>query len=226
MEWSGMMWSFSSLLPSGQHMSSTSRWESLVTLSLCDPGHHRLNHHQTLRCTCLTESELQRIREEASGPPAVIVFLWKSYWLTTVFNTQTSCCQVDVFDVDVVGCCCCFFTHYRKNKYYFVRFVLPPRRYFEVFDNLPHFDNGSCVCTLFLLTFYYFCEILHLLLLYRQRRSVVVMCSGVCEVVWDCVCVCCWKLEYCCESRWISSLLTQCSVFLLVPLLSEKGKFL
>lgn len=75
-----------------------------------------------------------------------------------------------------------FFTHYRKNKYYFVRFVLPPRRYFEVFDNLPHFDNGSCVCTLFLLTFYYFCEILHLLLLYRQWRSVVVMCSGVCEI--------------------------------------------
>lgn len=57
------------------------------------------------------------------------------------------------------------------------------------FDNLPHFDNGSCVCTLFLLTFYYFCEILHLLLLYRQRRSVMVMCSGVREVVGDRVCV-------------------------------------
>lgn len=84
-----------------------------------------------------------------------------------------------------------FFTHYKKNKYYFVRFVLPPRRYFEVFDNLPHFDNGSCVCTLFLLTFYYFCEILHLLLLYRQWRSVMVMCSGVCEIVGDRVCVCC-----------------------------------
>lgn len=29
----------------------------------------------------------------------------------------------------------------------------------------------------------------------------------------------CWKLEYCCESRWNPSLWTQCSVFLLVPLL-------
>lgn len=58
------------------------------------------------------------------------------------------------------------FLHTTKNN--FVRFVLRPRRLFEVFDKLPHFDNGSCVCTLFLLTFYYyFCEILHLLLLYR-----------------------------------------------------------
>ena len=74
-----------------------------------------------------------------------------------MFNTQISCCQFDVFDV-VVGCCCVlffflflffFFYTLQKNKYYFVRFTLPPRRYFEVFDNLPHFDNGSCVCTLF-----------------------------------------------------------------------------
>ncbi len=83
MEWSGMMWSFSSSLRSGLRMSSTSRWESLVTLSLCDRGQHPPNHHQTLHCTCLTE-RLQRIRGNANGPPAVIVFLWKSYWLTTM----------------------------------------------------------------------------------------------------------------------------------------------
>lgn len=88
MEWSGMMWSFSSSLPSGQHMSSTSRWESLVTLSLCDPGHHPLNHHQTLRCTCFTE-RLQRIRGKANRRLAVIVFLWKSYWLTTTCSIHT-----------------------------------------------------------------------------------------------------------------------------------------
>lgn len=222
MEWSGTMWSFSSSLPSGQHMSSISRWESLVTLSPCDPGCHPPNRHQTLRCTCLTE-RLQRIRGKKKT--AVIVFLWKSCWLTS------TCSIHKMFMLSIWCFWCCwvlllFFTHYKKNKYYFVRFVLPPRRYFEVFDNLPHFDNGSCVCTLFLLTFYYFCEILHLLLLYRQWRSVMVMCSGVCEIVWDRVCVCCWKLEYCCESRWNPSLLTQCSVFLLVPLLSEKGKFL
>lgn len=119
MEWSGMMWSFSSSLPSGQHMSSTSRWESLVTLSLCDPGHHPPNHptnhhHLTLRCTCLTE-RLQRIRGKTNRPQAVIVFLWKSYWLTTMCSIhKISCCQFDVFDVDVVGCCC-FFLHTTKR---------------------------------------------------------------------------------------------------------------
>lgn len=83
-----------------------------------------------------------------------------------VFNTHISCRLFDV--VGWYYCFCFVFPHTtKKNKYYFVRFVLPPQKYFEVFDKLPHFNNGSCVCTLFLLTFYYFCEILHLLLLYR-----------------------------------------------------------
>lgn len=131
MAWSGMMWSFSSSPPSGQHTSSTSRWESLVTLSLCDPGHHPLNHHQTLRCTCLTE-RLQRIRGKANRLPAVIVFLWKSYWLTTKCSIHKFH-VVNLMFLMLLGVVVVFFTHYKKNKYYFVRFVLPPWRYFEVF---------------------------------------------------------------------------------------------
>lgn len=77
--------------------------------------------------------------EEKPRPPPgsnsfpVEILLTHNY----VFNIQISCCQFDVFDVAVIGCrCCCYFLHTtkeKKNKYYFVRFVLPPRRYFEVF---------------------------------------------------------------------------------------------
>lgn len=77
------------------------------------------------------------VDQRKSPPPGsnsfpVEILLTHNY----VFNIQISCCQFDVFDVAVIGCrCCCFFTHYKrkKNKYYFVRFVLPPRSYFEVF---------------------------------------------------------------------------------------------
>ena len=171
---------------------------------------------------------LQRIRGKANGPPAVIVFLWKSYWLTQP-RVQTHKFHVVnwmffvFFLMLMLGVVVVFLHTTKKEQVLFCKICATASEVFwGLFDNLPHFDNGSCVCTLFLLTFYYFCEILHLLLLYRQWRSVMVMCSGVCEIVWDRVCVCCWKLEYCCESRWNPSLLTQCSVFLLVPLLFSK----
>lgn len=129
-----------------------------------------------------------------------------------------------------IGCfwCCWvlfFFYTLQKEQVLFCKICATASEVFWGFDNLPHFDNGSCVCTLFLLTFYYFCEILHLLLLYRQWRSVMVTCSGVCEIVWDRVCR--WKLEYCCESRWNPSLLTQCSVFLTRPFtFSKRSNFI
>lgn len=92
------------------------------------------NHHQTLPALVSPRGEEQRIWGKAKQPPGsnsfpVEILLTHNH----VFNTQISCCQFDVFDVDVVGCYCCFFTHYEKNKYYFVRFVLKPWKYFEVF---------------------------------------------------------------------------------------------
>lgn len=115
-----------------------------------------LKRHPTLRCTCL-DARFRRLEgKHASEAPAVIVFLWKSNWLTNhMFLTPISCHWVDVFwccrVLLLLLFCFCFFFHTtkRQKKYYFVRFALPPLRYFEEFDNLPHFDNGSCVCTLF-----------------------------------------------------------------------------
>ena len=164
------MSSFSSSPPSGQHTSSTSRWESLVTRSRCDPPWPP-SAQPPDSPPHLSQPEAPEDSRKSQPAPSSNSFPVEILMTPNhVFNTQISCCLFDV-----VGWYYCFFcfvlfffsTHYKKNKYYFVRFVLPPRKYFEVFDKLPHFSNGSCVCTLFLLTFYYFCEILHLLLLYR-----------------------------------------------------------
>lgn len=65
-------------------------------------------------------------KENASEAPAVIVFLWKSNWLTNhMFLTPISCHWVDVFDV--AGCCycCCFvfvfFTLQKEKKVLFCK---------------------------------------------------------------------------------------------------------
>lgn len=106
--------------------------------------------------------------------------------------------------------CFCFFFHTtkRKKKYYFVRFALPPLRYFEEFDNLPHFDNGSCVCTLFSEHFII------------SVKSYIYCYSIVNGGVWQWRAVECVRLfEMCVVGRWTIavnldgiSLLTQCSL--------------
>lgn len=142
MEWSGTMSSFSSSLPSGRHMSSTSQWESLVTPNPCDRG--REDHGGG---------------EEMPASPPPPPHPGSTSFPVEILLTHKP--HVPYTDFMLLSCCfrCCrvllllsflFFTHYKtEKKYYFVRLVLPPLRCFEEFDNLPHFDNGSCVCTLF-----------------------------------------------------------------------------
>lgn len=83
------------------------------------PSTHQ-THRQTLCCTCLTERP-QRIRGKGNGPPAVIVFLWKSYWLTTTYSIhKISCCRFWCF-----WCWCCwvllFFYTLQKEQVLFCK---------------------------------------------------------------------------------------------------------
>lgn len=180
MEWSGTMWSSSSSQLNGPRTSSTSQWESLVTASPCDRRSHQL---QTLL----------KLREMGGGVqtrPRSDTFPVE-IWTTGTAGFRTSCRPF--------WCCwCCwvallffFFTHYEKNKYSFVRFVPPPQRYLE---RLPHFDIAAVFALSVQMLLFLWNPTL--LLFYRRRKSVVVLCSGVYEIVFWC----CWK--YCCEFRW------------------------
>lgn len=151
MEWNGTTWSFSSSLPSGQHTSSTSQWESLVTPSPCDRGRRPPEHppDSELALVWTRGWEEPPPHPGSNSFPVEILLTHKPHVPYTDFMLLSWCFSMSL---GVVICCCFCFLHTtkrKKKKYYFVRIVLPPRRYFEEFDKLPHFDNGSCVCTLF-----------------------------------------------------------------------------
>lgn len=67
MEWSGTMWNFSSSPPSGQRMSSTSRWGSLVTLSLCDCDQRPPTWPSTDSRLHLSHREATEVEETPTG---------------------------------------------------------------------------------------------------------------------------------------------------------------
>lgn len=211
-ESSGTTWSSSSSPPSGQRMSSTSQWGSSVTQSRCN---HWLPPTQLPQHSLPENREVGGGRDKPHPLPGsnsfpVETLLTHSY----VFNIQTSCCQFDVYDVAIIGCCCrccwcifccCFFytlqTNKQKEQVLFCKICATA---LEVFWGVWTICHISIMAAVFALCFvniflYYFCEILHLLLLYRQWRSVAVTCSGVCASVRGRACVLCWELEFCCE---------------------------
>lgn len=90
----------------------------------------------------------------------------------------------------------------KKEQVLFCKICATASEVFWGIWTICHISIMAAVFALcFVNIFYYFCEILHLLLLYRQWRSVAVTCSGVCASVWGRACVWCWKLEF---LLWIS----------------------
>lgn len=211
-ESSGTTWSSSSSPPSGQRMSSTSQWGSSVTQSRC-------NHW--LPPTQLPQHSLPENREVGGGgisptpSPAVIAFLWKPYWLTAMCSTyklhvvnlmfmMLLLLGVVVVVVGVFFVVVFFYTLQTNKQKEQVLFCKICATALEVFWGVWTICHISIMAAVFALCFvniflYYFCEILHLLLLYRQWRSVAVTCSGVCASVRGRACVLCWELEFCCE---------------------------
>lgn len=107
-------------------MSSTSRWESSVTRSPCDPGGSLLFAAAAARLSAalvsLRGSRDGEEEEEGAGPGStsfpVEILLTPHQW--RVHTHKPSCCR-SMFLMLLVSLL--FFTHYEKNKYYFVRFV-------------------------------------------------------------------------------------------------------
>lgn len=84
----------------------------------------------TRLCAALVwNAKLRKVeRKTPARLPAVIVFLWKSDWLTNhMFLTPISCRWVDVFDVTGCCYCCCwfffgfFFTLQKEKKVLFCK---------------------------------------------------------------------------------------------------------